>query len=153
MPVAYIDIPSGLTSNSKAQLMKEVSESLHDAYPIPDTRVYLREFAAEHTSFDGVISAPFRPICNFIVPPGVPVADKRTLVSRVTAAVGRACDLRAEVVPLPSGTRVSTRWVLSFFHEVPLERAALDELMALENPMVIESMEGTLQSVNNSTSS
>jgi phenylpyruvate tautomerase PptA (4-oxalocrotonate tautomerase family) len=142
MPVAYIDIPSGLTSSSKVQLMKEVSESLHDAYPIPDTRVYLREFTAEHTSIDGVIGATFRPICNFIVPPGLPVGGKRTLVSRVTAAVGRACDLRADVVPLPSGTRVSTRWVLSFFHEVPLERAALDELMALENPMVIESMEG-----------
>ena len=58
------------------------------------------------------------------------------LVSRVSAAVGRACDLDAEVVSLPSGKQVSTRWVLSFFFEVPLEQAALDDLMAFENPMV-----------------
>ena len=37
MPAAYIDIPSGITSGTKAQLVKEVAESLHDAYPIPDT--------------------------------------------------------------------------------------------------------------------
>jgi hypothetical protein len=60
----------------------------------------------------------------------------------VTAAVARACGLRTDVVPLPSGKRVSTRWVLSFFREVPLELAALDDLMAFENPMVVESVEG-----------
>jgi phenylpyruvate tautomerase PptA (4-oxalocrotonate tautomerase family) len=142
MPVAYIDILSGLTSSVKAQLVREVAESIHNAYPIPDTRVFLREFAAEQTSIDGVLAAPFRPICDFIVPPGLPADGKRLLVSRVTSAIARACDLRAEVVSLPSGKRVSTRWVLSFFREVPLEQAALDDLMAFENPMVLESVEG-----------
>ncbi len=142
MPVAFIDIPSGLTSNTKTQLVKEVAESLHDAYPIPDTRVFLREWTAEQTSIDGVLAAPFRPVCDFIVPPGLPADGKRTLVSRVTSAVARACDLRAEVVSLPSGKRVTTQWVLSFFREVPLELAALDDLMAFENPMVLESVEG-----------
>jgi phenylpyruvate tautomerase PptA (4-oxalocrotonate tautomerase family) len=147
MPVAYVDIPSGLTSRAKAQLVNEVAESLHDAYPIPDTRVFLREFAAEQTSIDGVLAAgPFRPICDFIVPPGLAADGKRMLVSRVTAAVARACDLRADVVSLPSGKRVNTRWVPSFFREVPLELAALDDLMAFENPMVIESLEGKIQS-------
>jgi phenylpyruvate tautomerase PptA (4-oxalocrotonate tautomerase family) len=142
MPVAYIDIPSGLTSSAKAQLVREVAESIHNAYPIPDTRVFLREFAAEQTSIDGVLAAPFRPICDFIVPPGLPADGKRLLVSRVTSAIARACDLHAEAVSLPSGKRVSTRWVLSFFREVPLEQAALDDLMAFENPMVLESVEG-----------
>jgi phenylpyruvate tautomerase PptA (4-oxalocrotonate tautomerase family) len=142
MPVACIDIPSGLTSHTKSQLVKEVAESVHDAYPIPDTRVFLREWTAEQTSIDGVLAAPFRPVCEFIVPPGLPADGKRTLVSRVTSAIARACDLRGEVVSLPSGKRVTTRWVLSFFREVPLELAALDDLMAFENPMVLENMEG-----------
>jgi phenylpyruvate tautomerase PptA (4-oxalocrotonate tautomerase family) len=146
VPVAYIDIPFGLASSTKALLVNEVSTSLHDAYPIPDTRVFLREFAAEQTGIDGVLAAPFRPICDFIVPPGLPADDKRTLVSRVTAAVARACDLQPEVVSLQSGKHVSTRWVLSFFREVPLELAALDDVMAFENPMVIESIEGRMQS-------
>jgi phenylpyruvate tautomerase PptA (4-oxalocrotonate tautomerase family) len=142
MPVAYIDVPAGLTSSAKAQLVKDVAESIHHAYPIPDTRVFLREWTAEQTSIDGVLGAAFRPICDFIVPPGLPADGKRTLVSRVSSAIARACDLRAEVVPLPSGKRVTTRWVLSFFREVPLEQAALDDLMAFENPMVLESLEG-----------
>jgi hypothetical protein len=69
MPVAIIDIPSGLKSRAKEQLHKDVAEIMHDAYQIPDNRVYLREWAAEHTSFDGVVGAPFRPICHYIVPP------------------------------------------------------------------------------------
>jgi phenylpyruvate tautomerase PptA (4-oxalocrotonate tautomerase family) len=140
MPVGYIDIPSGLTSSTKTQLVKEVAESLHDAYPIPDTRLFLREWTAEQASIDGVLAAPFRPVCDFIVPPGLPADGKRMLVSRVTSTVARACNLRGEVVPLPSGKRVNTRWVLSFFHEIPLELAALDDLMAFENPMVLESV-------------
>jgi hypothetical protein len=52
MPVAYLDVPSGLTASVKAQLVKEVAESGHAAYPIPDTRVYLREFTADQTSIE-----------------------------------------------------------------------------------------------------
>jgi phenylpyruvate tautomerase PptA (4-oxalocrotonate tautomerase family) len=142
MPVAYIDIPSGLATNAKARLAKDVAESLHDAYPIPDTRVFLREWTAEQTSIDGVLAAPFRPVCDFIVPPGLLAEGKRLLVSRVASSVARACELPADVVLLASGKQVSTRWVLSFFREVPLEQAALDDLMAFENPMVLESVEG-----------
>jgi hypothetical protein len=60
----------------------------------------------------------------------------------VSSAIARACDLPVEVVSLPSGKSVSTKWVLSFFSEYPLDRAALDDLMAFENPMVLESLEG-----------
>jgi hypothetical protein len=55
----------------------------------------------------------------------------------MATTIERGC----EAVPLPSGEQVSTRWVLSFFFEVPLEQAALDDLMAFENPMVLESVE------------
>jgi len=136
MPVAVIDIPSGLTWGAKERLHKDVAESIHDAYQMPDTRVYLREWSAEQTSFDGVVGAAFRPMCNFIVPPILTAESRKMLVSRVSSAITRACDLRAEVVSLPSGEQVSTRWVLLFFFEVPLEQAALDGLMAFENPMV-----------------
>jgi phenylpyruvate tautomerase PptA (4-oxalocrotonate tautomerase family) len=142
MPVAIIDIPSGVTRNAKERLVKDVAESIHRAYQIPDTRVFLREWTPEQTSADGVLAAPFRPVCDFIVPPGLPVDGKRRLVSRVSSAIVQACDPRAEVVTLPSGTQVSTRWVLSFFREVPLEQAALDDLLASENPMVLESLQG-----------
>jgi hypothetical protein len=136
MPVAIIDVPAGLTWGAKDQLHKDVAESMHHAYQMPDNRVYLREWTAEQASFDGVVGGSFRPICHFIVPPVLTIESRQTLVSRVSSAVARACDVRAEVVSLPSGDQVSTRWVLSFFFEVPLEQAALDDLMAFDNPMV-----------------
>ena len=86
-----------------------------------------------------------RPICNFVVPPGLPVEAKRQLVTRVNSAIADACDLAREEIPLSNGTKVSTRWALAFFSEYPLEQAALDNLMAFENPMVLESIEAAMQ--------
>jgi len=145
MPVAYIDLPPGLAVDVKQRLVKEVAESIHEAYLIPDTRVFLREWQPEQTSVDGELARPMRPICNFLVPPGLPVEGRRQLVRRVSAAIAEACNLLPEDVPLTSGKKVSTRWVLAFFSEYPLEQAALDDLMALENPMVLESIEAAMQ--------
>ena len=135
MPVAIIDIPC-LAWSAKEHLHKDVAESMHHAYQMPDNRVYLREWTAEQTSFDSVVGASFRPLCNLIVPPILTAEGRKMLASRVSSAIAKACDLRAEVVLLPSGEQVSTRWVLLFFFEVPLEQAALDGIMAFENPMV-----------------
>jgi phenylpyruvate tautomerase PptA (4-oxalocrotonate tautomerase family) len=145
MPVAYIDLPSGVRVEVKKQLVKEVAEYIHHAYLIPDTRVFLREWSAEQTSVDGELGRPMRPVCNFVVPPGLPVDAKRQLVKRVSTAIAEACSLPQEQVPLSSGRNVSTRWVLGFFSEYPLDQASLDDLMALENPMVLESMEAAMQ--------
>src|SRR5262245_25759404 len=112
MPVAIIDIPC-LAWSAKEQLHKDVAESMHHAYQMPDNRVYLREWTAEQTSFDGVVGASFRPLCNLIVPPILTAESRKMLASRVSSAIHRACDLRPEVVPLPSGEQVSTRWVRS----------------------------------------
>jgi phenylpyruvate tautomerase PptA (4-oxalocrotonate tautomerase family) len=140
MPVAFMDVPSGLATDTRKRLVREVRDSIHEAYPIPDTRVYLREWTAEQTSVDGQLGGPARPICHFLVPPGLPAEAKRRLVGRVSAAVAEACGLPRDQVTLPSGKQVSTRWVLAFFNEYPLEQVALDDLMASENPMVLESL-------------
>ena len=148
MPVAYLDLPSGLRVDTKKKLLKEVAEFIHNAYMIPDTRVFLREWPAEQISIDGELGRPMRPICDFVVPPGLPVETKRELVKRVSSAIAEACNLPREDVQLPSGKKLSTRWVLAFFSEYPLEQAALDDQMAFENPMVVESMEAAMQTHN-----
>jgi phenylpyruvate tautomerase PptA (4-oxalocrotonate tautomerase family) len=145
MPCAYIDLQSGLKLDAKEKLVKEVATSIHHAYMIPDTRVFLREWSAKQISIDGQLGAPMRPVCTFVVPPGLPVEGKRQLVRSVSAAIAEACSLQSEEVPLPSGKKVSTKWVLLFFSEVPLEIAALDDLMAFENPMVLEGLEAAMQ--------
>jgi phenylpyruvate tautomerase PptA (4-oxalocrotonate tautomerase family) len=145
MPVAYLDLPSGLRADTKKKLAKEITDLIHHAYLIPDTRVLLREWPADQYSIDGEIGAVFRPIVNFFVPPGLPIEGKRQLVRGVFSAIAEACNLPRYDVPLPSGKVVSTNWVLGFFSEYPLDQASLDDLMASENPMVLESMEAAMQ--------
>ena len=146
MPVAYIDVPHGIRIEEKRKLVKEVFEALHEAYQIPDTRVLLREWPLENVSQDGRLdSEPMRPICGLEVPPGVPVEAKRILVKRISAAIADAYRLAEEKIPLPSGKVVTTNWVLIFFREYPLEQAALDGLLAFENPMVVESMQEAMK--------
>src|SRR5262245_11532123 len=136
MPVAYVDLASGLRADVKKKLMKEVFEAMHHAWMIPDTRVFLREWPAGQVSIDGEIGA-FRPIISYHAPK-LPIDVKRQLVSEVSSVIAEACNLPREDVPLPSGKTVSTRWVLQLFSEYPLDQASLDDLMALENPMVLE---------------
>jgi hypothetical protein len=42
-------------------------------------------------------------------------------------------------------TEVATKWVLGFFSEYPLDKATLDDRIASENPMVLESLEAPMQ--------
>src|SRR5262245_43934653 len=112
MPVVMIDIPSGLTKNAKAQLHKDAIESMHHAYQMPDCRVYLRECAADQTSSYDVIGAAFRSFCHIIVLPVLTDVSSLTLVSRMSPAVNRACNLPTDVVKLPGGEEGSTQWVL-----------------------------------------
>src|SRR5262245_64725168 len=114
MPTAYLDLPTGLAVDIKQKLVKEVAEFIHNAYIIPDTRVLLREWPAEQISIDGELGRPMRPICNFLVPAGLPVEAKRQLVKRVSSAIVEACNPLREDDTLASGKKVSTRWVITF---------------------------------------
>lgn len=141
MPVSYIDIPAGVSATAQARLSQEVFEAIHEAWPIPDTRILIREWPATSVSQDGHIDdTPMRPICSLEVPPDLPIEAKRKLVHRISTAVAEACGREPEEVLLPSGTRVTTNWVLTFFREYPLDRAALGDLLAMENPMVLETV-------------
>jgi hypothetical protein len=144
MPVAYIDLPTGLGVEIRKKLMKEVFEAMHDAWMIPDTRVFLHEWPADQMSIDGETGPAMRPIINF-QGPRQPIEAKRRLVSGASSAIAEACNLSREDVPLPSGKTVSTRWVLQLFSEYPLDQASLDDTMAFENPMVLESIGVAMQ--------
>ena len=74
------------------------------------------------------------------------IEGKRQLVRGVYSAIAEAYNLPRNDVPLPSGKVVSTTWVLGFFSEYPLDQASLDDLMASENPMVLESTEARKRS-------
>ena len=141
MPVAYVDIPSGVDDNAKKKIFAELYESIHEAWPIPDTRVLIREWANEAVSQDGRIeNVPMRPICTLAVPPGLQHDAKQRLVRQISKTIGDSCSMTVEEIRLPSGTTIYNNWVLTFFWELPLEQVALGDLIATENPLVLENL-------------
>jgi hypothetical protein len=72
MPVAYVDIPAGVKDGATKKIFQELYEEIHQAWPIPDTRVLIREWPDEAVSQDGRIeNVPMRPVCTLAVPRGL----------------------------------------------------------------------------------
>jgi hypothetical protein len=141
MQVAYVDIPTGVNDGAKKKIFTELYEAIHQAWPIPDTRVVIREWPDEAVSQDGRIEVvPMRPICTLAVPPGLELGPKRTLIKQISNTIGEACGRDVEEVRLPIGTKIYNNWVLTFFWELPLDKVALGDLMATENPLVLENL-------------
>lgn len=141
MPVAYVDVPAGLSEGSKKRIFTEVYEAIHQAWPIPDTRVLIREWADAAVSQDGRIEqVPMRPICTLAVPPDLETGAKRKLISQISDTIGAACSREEEEIRLPSGTVFHTNWVLTFIWELPLDKVGLGDMLAIENPMVLENL-------------
>src|SRR5712671_104897 len=141
MPVAYVDIPTGRNDGAKKKIFQELYEEIHEAWPIPDTRVLIREWPNEAVSQDGRIeNVPMRPICTLAVPPGLEHDAKQRLVRQISNTIGEACGREVEEIRLPSGTKIYNNWVLTFFWELPLDKVALGDLTATENPLVLENL-------------
>src|SRR5215472_6599807 len=138
MPVAYIDVPTGVSESAKTKLFEEMYEAIHDAWPIPDTRVLIREWPNNAVSQDGRIeNVPMRPICTLAVPPDLDLDAKHRLIRRISDTLGEACGRDVDEIHLPSGTTIYNNWVLTFFSELPLDKVALGDVLAAENPLVI----------------
>ena len=51
MPVCLIEGPTGLSPDSKKEMIQKVIESLFEAYQIPDDRVYVNEYPPTNVGF------------------------------------------------------------------------------------------------------
>ncbi len=131
MPISYLDVPQGIRLDAKKKLVKEVYTALDEAYRVPDTRIFLREWPLESVSQDGRLdSEPAKPVCFLEVPPGIRTEVKRQLVKRVSAAI-------TEAYRLPD--------VLIFFREYPLDMVSQDGGLQSENPVILEAMKKASQ--------
>jgi phenylpyruvate tautomerase PptA (4-oxalocrotonate tautomerase family) len=127
MPVAYLDIPPDIPADAKQPLVQEIFTALDEAYRIPDTRIFVREWSPENVSQDGRLDgAPPRPVVSLEVPPGISVDAKRSMVKRISAAVTAAYHLSD---------------VLIFLREYPLDMVGLDDGLQSENPVILQAVE------------
>jgi phenylpyruvate tautomerase PptA (4-oxalocrotonate tautomerase family) len=126
MPISYIDVPQGIRIEAKRKLVKDVYAALDEAYRIPDTRIFLREWPLDSVSQDGRLELePARPVCFLEVPAGIRPEMKRQLVNRINRAVTAAYHLPG---------------VLIFFREYPLDMVSQDGGLQSENPVILEAI-------------
>jgi phenylpyruvate tautomerase PptA (4-oxalocrotonate tautomerase family) len=126
MPIAYLDVPPGIPADAKKPLVGEIFTALDEAYRIPDTRIFIREWPPENVSQDGRLDdAPPKPVLFLEAPPGISVDAKRSMVKRISAAVTAAYHL-------PD--------VLIFLREYPLDMVSQDGGLQSENPVILQAM-------------
>jgi hypothetical protein len=73
-------------------------------------------------------------------PPDLEHHAKQRLVLQISKTIDEACGREVEEIHLPSGTKIYGNWVLTFFWELPLDKVALGDLIATENPLVLENL-------------
>ena len=122
MPVVFIKGPSGLSKNSKKELIEATLRTLVETCQMPDDRVYIEEVSEENvghtplfevTSGDSwaVQSEPPRIYVEVGAPPGLPIEAKRKLMRKLTEVAGRAygrSNLRDVLVALDEHHRQRT---------------------------------------------
>lgn len=90
MPQIFIEAPAGIEPEAKRELMREVSAAVEAAYPIPDVRVWLREYEDGNYAQDGVVGAgPIRPVVFLEAPVLDDLDTKRVMSARIQDALAK----------------------------------------------------------------
>lgn len=95
MPIGYLEVPVGADRDTKAVLVKEMYDAMHEVYPFPDdTRIFLREWPLDSVSQNGQLgSEPARPVFVMHVSVGGDLEAQRTMLRKINAAVDKAYGL------------------------------------------------------------
>jgi phenylpyruvate tautomerase PptA (4-oxalocrotonate tautomerase family) len=53
MPVVFIEAPPGVRTDAKKRMVKEITASIEQVYPIGETLIFLREYPLENVALNG----------------------------------------------------------------------------------------------------
>ena len=131
MPQFFVEAPEGIRPEAKQKMMRAITEAIDEAYPIPDVRVWLREYPPDNVSMDGRIGAePVKPVCFLEAPELAGIETKSAMVTKILAAVDEAYrDL------------ANTEETLILMNHYPLENAAWAGRLGSEMPEVVAAIE------------
>ena len=127
MPQFFIEAPTGIRPDAKARMMREVSSAIEEAYPIPDVRVWLREYPAENVSQNGRIAAePMKPLCFLEAPELHDLDTKRVMAAKIMEAIKEGYQGLA-----------NTEETLILMNHYPLENAGWAGRLQSDNPQIV----------------
>ena len=130
MPICFLEVPTGIHPDAKKKLVQKFTTALNETWPIPDVRIFFREYRAEDVAQDGHFqSEPMRPICFLEVPLLRSLDVKRKLSQALQAALAEAYEGIA-----------NTSEFNIFYNFYPLENVAWGGRLQSDNPQAVEGM-------------
>ena len=130
MPICFLEVPTGIHLDAKKKLVQKITAALNETWPIPDVRVFFREYQAEDVAQDGHFgSEPMKPICFLEVPLLRSLDAKRKLTKALHAAFVEAYEGIAD-----------TSEFMVFYDLYPLENASLGGRLQSDNPEAVEGL-------------
>jgi hypothetical protein len=120
----------GIRPDAKEKLVQKITTACNETWPIPDVRVFFREYQAEDVAQDGHSrSEPVRPVCFLNVPLLRSLDAKRKLTEALHAAFAEAYEGIA-----------NTNEFMVFYNLYPLENVALGARLQSDNLQAVEGM-------------
>ena len=130
MPICFLEVPTGINPDAKKKLVQKITTALNETWPIPDVRVFFREYQAENVAQDGDFrSDPIKPICFLNVPLLRSLDAKRKLTQALQAAFVEAYKDIAD----------SSQFMV-FYNLYPLENASIGGHLQSDIPEAVELM-------------
>jgi hypothetical protein len=124
MPVSFLEVPKGIRPDAKKKLVQKMKAALNEVWPIPDVRIFFREYESANVAQDGVFEAePVRPICFLNVPLLRSLDAKRKLTRALHAAFAEAYEGIA-----------STKEFVIFLQPVPARKCGRGRSPAVRQP-------------------
>jgi len=130
MPDCFLEVPTGIRADAKKKLVQKITAALNETWPIPDVRVFFREYQAENVAQDGRLQAePVRPVCFLNVPLLRSLDAKRKLTEKLHAAFAEAYEGIA-----------NTAEFMIFYNLYPLENVSVGGRLQSDNPQAVEGL-------------
>jgi hypothetical protein len=130
MPQLLIEAPLGIRPDAKLEMMRDVTEAINEAFPIPDVRIWLREYPPDNVAQNGNPGAGLvGPLCFLEAPELEDIDARRTMSNKISAAIAKAYDGLAD-----------TDRTLILMNHYPLEYAGFAGRLQSDNPELVEAI-------------
>jgi phenylpyruvate tautomerase PptA (4-oxalocrotonate tautomerase family) len=129
VPLLFLEAPTGLSREAKAELMAGLTKAVDKTYRFPDTRVFLREYEAENVCQDGEVGTALKPVAFLEAPELTSVDAKRAMVIELQTVIAH---FYADLADADQ--------TLVLINQYPLENVGWLRQLQSDNPMIVDAV-------------